>query len=171
MMPAAHVLAGAVLWLAGRRLFWVFVAVLGFFVGMDLATRYLPDASQVVVLVLAIVAGLLGAVLAGWFYEIAIGVAGFLAGGRLGLALLAMVAPDAMDLAWLAFVLAGILGALVLLLVFDWALIVLSSFVGAGLIVEPLALSPPAAALLIVGLALVGVAVQARAMWVETRQP
>jgi hypothetical protein len=161
---AAHLVAGLVLLLVGRRLFWAFVAVLGFILGMELATRVLPGGSEVVVLVIAIAAGLVGAVLASWFYEVAIAVAGFVAGGRLGVALLALAAPGWTELAWLAFIAAGVASALLLLLLFDWALIVLSALLGASLIVESFALSPLATALLLIGLAIVGVAVQSQTL-------
>ena len=57
----------------------------------------------------------------------------------------------------------GIIGAVLLLALFDWALIVMSSVVGAYLIGLEVTLPPTGATLLFVGLALIGIVVQASA--------
>jgi hypothetical protein len=59
------------------------------------------------------------------------------------------------------FIVGGIIGAILLLAVFDWALIVLSAVVGAYLISHTIVLPPTGATLLFVGLAAIGVIVQA----------
>jgi Domain of unknown function (DUF4203) len=160
-MAPVHIVAGLILLILGRQLFWVFVAVLGFVVGMDLATQLLPGGGHLVVLAVALGAGVLGAVLARSFYSLAMAVAGFLAGGRIGIALLAMWAPSSAPVTWLVFAVAGAIGAVLLLIVFDWALIVLSSLLGAGLIVPQLPTSPQTSALLLVALVIAGIAIQA----------
>ena len=63
---------------------------------------------------------------------------------------------------------AGIIGAVLLLSLFDWALIVLSAVVGAYLIESAIVLPTAGMAVLFVALAIVGVFVQAMAM--RTRQ-
>ncbi|HEV3392481.1 MAG TPA: hypothetical protein VG103_03125, partial [Chthoniobacterales bacterium] len=59
------------------------------------------------------------------------------------------------------FIVGGIIGAILLLAVFDWALIVMSAVVGAHLISHTVVLPPTGATLLFVGLAAIGIIVQA----------
>ena len=74
---------GIVLLLFGRRAFWIFVAVAGFIAGLTFATLYMHGQSELVILLIAIVAGVIGAVLAIMLEWLAILIAGFLAGGYL----------------------------------------------------------------------------------------
>ena len=60
----ANIAAGVCLLLAGRRLFWLFVAITGFFVGAEVAGDLFANQPQWVVWVLAAGAGIIGAVLA-----------------------------------------------------------------------------------------------------------
>ena len=63
---------------------------------------------------------------------------------------------------WLLYVIGGVIGAVSLLLIFDWALIFLSSLLGSALIVQVTELGPQAERLLFIGLAVVGILFQAR---------
>jgi len=128
----------AVLFL-GRKLFWVFVAAVGFVAGMLLVPQLLPDSPQWLVLLLAIVVGCVGAALAVLLQRIAVGVAGFVSGGCLALWFLTFFNVNLGEwhaLSWVIFIVGGIVGAVLLSVVFDLALIVLSSAAGAGLIAD-----------------------------------
>src|SRR5262245_48941944 len=105
-MAAFRIVAGVLLLILGRQLFWVFVAVVGFVVGMDWAARLLPDAGGLMQVLVAVALGILGAVLASLFYQVAIAVAGFLAGGQLGVELLKVVAPSSDQAVWMVFLIA-----------------------------------------------------------------
>jgi len=59
----------------------------------------------------------------------------------------------------------GIIGTFLLLAVFDWALIVVSSLIGAHLIQSAVVLPPTGSTILFIGLAVIGVLVQAA--WVR----
>src|SRR6267154_1235892 len=59
------------------------------------------------------------------------------------------------------FVIGGFIGAILLLAVFGWALIVVSSFIGAYLIQSAILLPPTGSTLVFIGLAIVGIFVQA----------
>jgi len=59
------------------------------------------------------------------------------------------------------FVVGGIIGAILLLAVFNWALIVVSSFIGAYLVQSAIVLPPTGSTLVFVGLAFLGILVQA----------
>jgi hypothetical protein len=75
------------------------------------------------------------------------------------------------SLPWGLFVLGGLVGALLMIVVFDWALIVLSSLSGASVIVQALALEWLPAMMIFVGLVTVGIVVQARLWRPNPSQP
>jgi len=91
-------------------------------------------------------------------------VVGFLAGGKLAVAIAAAFFAQHAHYFGITFLVGGIIGALLLLVLFDWALIVLSAIVGAHLIQSALALPPSGSTIVFVGLAVIGVIVQVAAM-------
>lgn len=156
--PLFLLIAGAALLLAGRRLFWLFVGLVGF---LTVYRWMVPHGvAPPVRLVVAILAGLLGIFLAIVVQKLAVAVAGFFVGGWAAAQFLGlhMQHPGGIDLA--VFVVAGIIAALLAVKVFDFALVLLSSLAGAGLIVDALHLSRGARPLVAVVLIVVGVAVQ-----------
>ena len=134
--PLVLIVGGALLLLLGRKLFWLSVAVIGFIVGAELAARLFPEQSQTVKLVVEIGLGLLGALLAIFVQELAIGIAGFLLGGELGILLGRALAFYNPEYWWVFFAAAGIVGAILMVSFFDWGLILLSSLAGARLIMD-----------------------------------
>ena len=115
-------------------------------------------------LTFALVLGFMGALLALFLQKIAIAVLGFLAGGKLAVAIAATFIVQSGPYYGVTFVIGGIAGALLLLLLFDWALIFLSSVIGAHLIQTAVVLPATGNAILFVVLVLVGVLVQAGAL-------
>jgi hypothetical protein len=161
------VLIGIVLLLVGRKLFWLFVAAMGFVVAMDLMVRLFPGpeagAVTLVALVAGLVAGVIGALLAIFLQQVAVGVAGFLAGGYIVLNLLDVFGLGEMTvLAWVLALVGAVVGLIIALALLEWALIVLSSLSGAGLIAQSMDLSRPVAVLVFVVALVVGIVVQAR---------
>lgn len=159
-MPALHVLLGALLLFFGRRLYWLFVAVAGFLVGAQLAEVALADQSPAVRLLTAIAAGALGALLAMLAQRIGFALGGMYAGGYLALNLATTTGNGDNHLAWA--IAGGLVGAVLAFLLIDWAVIVLSSLVGAGAIVAALGLSLTLSAVVFVLLAVLGIGVQGR---------
>lgn len=155
------VLIGIVILFFGRKLFWLCVAAVGFALGVEIAPQLVNEPSSLLALVIAIVFGLLGALLALFLQKIAIAMLGFLAGGKLATAIAAAFFVRYAQYSTIIFVVGGVLGAILLLLVFDWALIVVSSFIGAYLIESAIVLPPTGSTLVFVGLALLGMLVQA----------
>ena len=90
-------------------------------------------------------------------------VAGFLAGGKLALALVTAFLVHGSNYPGVTFIAGGIIGAILLLALFDWTLIVLSAVVGAYLIQQTIVLPQTGATILFVGLAAIGIVVQAAA--------
>ncbi|MBX3747990.1 MAG: DUF4203 domain-containing protein [Verrucomicrobiae bacterium] len=162
MMPISLVLGGAMLVL-GRRLFWVFVVGTGFILGARLATELLGESAGWGWLAAVLGAGLLGALLALLAQKVAVAVAGFLAGGYLAHALVLHYRWDEAP-PWVAFVVGGAVGSFLLMVLFDWALIAISSLTGAAVITEQIPVEPPWPVAVFLGLLVLGLAVQARGM-------
>jgi hypothetical protein len=164
-MDIILILLGLVLLSLGRRMFWFFVGVVGFVAGLKLAMQLLGEQPFWVILLVAVVAGLIGSVLALLLQRLMIAVAGFLAAGYVLVSLLGYFGADLGGLGWLAFLIGGVCGAILASLVFDLALVVLSTLTGATLMVQGLSATvegfePPLNGLLILVLFFVGIAIQ-----------
>ena len=159
-MTILAVLIGLALLFFGRKLFWLFVGGAGFAAGMAVATNLFQGQRQSdwLILVIAVVAGLIGALLSVLLQRLAIGLAGFFAGGYALLNLATKLGRE--DWAWIAFVVGGVLGALLVMVLFDWALIVLSSLTGALLVVDSLRLEPSLGLVMFVVLLIAGLVAQ-----------
>ena len=160
-IPILSVLIGVALLLFGRKLFWLLVAAVGFAAGVQLAPSLVHEPSQVLVITAALVLGFVGALLALFLQKFAIALVGFVAGGRLAVAIMAAFVVQHQTTLALTFVIGGIVGGLLFLLLFDWALIFLSSIVGAYLILSAVTLPQTGEAIAFVAITIVGVIVQA----------
>jgi hypothetical protein len=163
-IPIISLLVGAVVLLFGRKLFWLCVAAVGFAAGVELAPHLINQPSPVLALTFALVLGFIGALLALFLQKVAIAIAGFLAGGKLAVAIAATFFVQSAQYYGITFLIGGIVGALLLLVLFDWALIVLSAVVGAHLIQSAFVLPATGAGLLFIVLVAIGVIVQAAAL-------
>jgi hypothetical protein len=159
-MDFTFIFAGVLLLLLGRKLFWLFVAVVGFLAGMTFMPELLPNQPDSVILTISLIAGLLGALLAALLQKLAVGLAGFAAGGYIVYYLLEFIAVNLGDYQWMAILAGGILGALLAGSMFDWALILLTSASGATLISQGLNLSMPISAFLLAALFIFGIFAQ-----------
>ena len=155
------VIIGVVILFFGRKLFWLCVAAVGFAAGVQIAPLLVNEPTSVLALVIALAFGVLGALLALFLQKIAVGVLGFLAGGKLATAVAAAFFVHYVQYSTIIFVVGGIIGAIVLLALFNWALIVVSSFIGAYLIQSAIILPPTGSTLVFIGLAILGMFVQA----------
>ena len=155
------VVIGVVILFFGRKLFWLCVAAVGFAVGLEIAPMLVNEASSLLALVIALVFGVLGALLALFIQKVAIALLGFLAGGKLATAIAAAFFVQHAQYSTIIFVIGGVIGAILLLAVFGWALIVVSSFIGAYLIQSAIVLPPTGLTLVFIGLAILGIFVQA----------
>jgi hypothetical protein len=158
MPPIAEVVAGVLLLLAGRRLFWLFIAIIGFVAGAEVARELLASRSDSVVWVFGAGAGIVGAVAAMLFQRIAFALAGFYAGSYLSMVIAQSLGWSMPDFALI--LVGGVIGAVAAALVVDWAIIVLSTLVGVGMIVGALELVPLHRLILAGVLAALGIVVQ-----------
>jgi len=166
-MMSGRILMGIGLLLFGRQLFWLFAALIGFLLGLDWIAPMLPSYPSWVGLLIAVSIGVAGALLVVLWQWVAVGVAGFLAGGYLAGHILQATGIGMGTVPWGLFVLGGLVGSLLMIAVFDWALIILSSLSGATVIVQALALERLSTMVIFVGLVAVGIMVQAR-LWRPT---
>jgi uncharacterized protein DUF4203 len=163
-IPILSALIGVIILFFGRKLFWLCVAAVGFAAGVEITPHFVHEPSTLLALSVALVLGLIGALLAIFLQKIAIAVFGFLGGGKLAGAIAAAFFVQHAQYSGITFLIGGIIGAILLLTLFDWALIVLSSLVGAHLIQHTIVLPPSGSTILFIGLAAVGILVQVTAL-------
>jgi hypothetical protein len=161
MGVALNVLVGVALLTLGRRLFWLFVAGLGFVVSLQLATQFLPGgATGSPAIVIALVIGAIGALAARFIQRLAVRLAGFLSGIVLALSALQWLHLDLGLWTWALALAAGLIGMLLAAWAFSWALVLLSSAIGAGLIAVTLDLPTSLTIAVFTGALLVGIVIQ-----------
>jgi hypothetical protein len=164
---------GVMLLTLGWKLFWMFVAVVGFAAGLQAAQTLIGPQPFWMLWGAGLVCGIIGAILALFFQRLAVAVGGFIAGAILVLRLLPMVGYAANGSIVLigGVIVGGVIGAVALLLLFDWALVILSSMVGAAFVVNALVgQSFPYATWLFLAVTAAGVVFQSRQL-VASRQP
>lgn len=166
MLSLINAILGSALLVAGRKLFWLFVAAAGFVTGFQLSTRYWQG-SEGLSIIVGLVVGAIFAILAIFLQTIAIGVAGFLAGGYILQTLMAMIGFETAASTWIIFIIGGIIGVLLVSFLFDWAIITLSSLAGATLLVQ--AFNLQSSGLIFIILFLAGVIIQGTALRSEVR--
>src|SRR5437899_13002825 len=84
MLSPIGLLVGLVLLVYGRRLYWLFVAGIGFLTGLALGPRLLVGQPEGMILLVALILALIGALLAVVAQKFVVGLIGFLAGGGTG---------------------------------------------------------------------------------------
>jgi hypothetical protein len=159
-MDLFRLILGFALLFTGRRLYWLFLGGIGFVLGYDIAREMIGGQPRDVIFIIALCAGVAGAMLAVFFQKVAIWVGGFVAGGYLLTELLKGYGGGIGHYHWLMFIIGGLIGAVLMKVLFRWTLIVLSCFVGSGLIIGAVHTGPQLARLLFVLLLITGIAVQ-----------
>jgi Domain of unknown function (DUF4203) len=165
MMEIFYALIGIVLLTLGRRLFWLFVVCVGFVVGLQMAQQAFGLHTGWLAWAVASLFGLIGALLALFFQTLAIVLSGFAAGSTIAAYLTVLMGIAGIPM---ISVIGGIIGAILLYALFDWALIGLSSLAGATLVVQSLNWNSQAGLVLYVILIAAGILLQAASL---RRQP
>ena len=155
-----NLLVGAVLLTAGRQFFWLFIGCIGFAAGLQYAPGLWDITSPLLLILLSIVTGIVGALLAVVFQKIALGLAGFAGGGFMAVNLLRYLNLESDTLVWLSYIVGGIIGAILLFMVFEWALIIVSAFTGAMVIIQTVDLNPRITPWLLFALFVFGILIQ-----------
>jgi len=157
VMNWIYIVAGALLLLFGRKLFWLFVATIGFLIGMTYIPKLLPSQPETVILTVSLIAGLLGALLSVLLQKFAVGLAGLVAGGYIVFYLLDTIALNIGEFQWLAILAGALLGAVLAGSMYDWALILITAASGAVVITQHLPIAMPISGFILLVLFVVGI--------------
>lgn len=160
-MNIIYLVLGVVLLTTGKKLYWLFVAVVGFVVGLAIATQYVKLDPPWMVYVVALGAGVIGAVLATFLQHLAIALAGFIVGGYGAFYLFSLLGKNPEPYNWAVFVIGGIIGLFLVASVFNWALYLLSAWAGAILVTEAIGLQERLGLILFFVLFVLGMVIQA----------
>ena len=161
-MKFLTIILGLIMLFFGRKVFWLFVAIAGFLVGMEFIDLLLTNQSIWIKLLGGLGAGLLGALVAIFVQRISFALAGFFAGAYFGLLLSQSLGVGGASL--ILAVAGGVIGAIVAALLMDWAIIILSCLVGAGAVVSRLGLRDVNTAIVFIVLVIIGILVQTKLM-------
>lgn len=132
---------GVVLLVVGRRLYWLLVGLVGFVLGFTLVAEVLEGPAWAEVLG-GVLGGLLASGLAVLFQKVVIAVAGLLIGAMAVLWWAEKMAWGNSWWLWLLAAIAGLAGAWLVRTLFEVGLIVLSSVMGAAVVLEAIARPP-----------------------------
>lgn len=164
---ATHLFAivlGVVLLMRGRKLYWLALGGVGFFLGLWLAGRFLDLQSGGLGLGIGFLIGILGAYLTTAAQRFAVALGGFAVGGAFAYWATAWLAPS-LDLQpgpwWLVVALLGaMIGSFFAAVLFEASLVALTALLGALLIARASLLGPPHESWLFLILLMVGMLAQ-----------
>jgi len=159
-MNWVYIIAGGLLLIFGRKLFWLFVSITGFLIGMMYIPELLPGQADEVILTVSLIAGLMGAFLSVLLQKFAVGLAGLAAGGYVSFYLLQTLAVNIGDFRWLAILAGALIGAVLAGSMYDWALILITSASGAVVVTQYLPVSMPISAIVLLVLFIAGLVAQ-----------
>ena len=153
-----EIVIGTALLTMGRRMFWLFVGAAGFILCSEFTIRFPIGGPEWAPLVVSLLAGFIGAILAIFVQKLAVAVGGFILGSYTLASIAFSLGIETTH--WITLVVGGVIGSLLVLAVFDWALIVLSSMAGAMLIVQSGLFEHPVNILVFLIMLSVGIAIQ-----------
>jgi hypothetical protein len=159
MLSLLNVILGGTLLVLGRKLFWLFVAAIGFVIGIQIASR-LFHSSELTMIIVGLVLGAIFALVAIFVESLAIGIAGFLGGGYVLLSIASLFGLDKGLMVWASFIVGGIIGVMLVAFLFDWALISISSLAGASMVVSSFRFGPSTGSVVFIVLLIAGVLIQ-----------
>jgi len=159
-MDLINILIGIIFLIAGQKIFWFFIASLGFLFGFEFAATFFAGQAFWKTFFISVSCGLLGLVCALFLQELAIIITGFIAGGYIFLSLGNLLGWRVNEWWWLFFVASGITVSVLLAIFFNPVLIVLTSFIGALLIIQAVPFTPEMKILMFVILVASGILVQ-----------
>jgi len=134
LTPAVQIVAGLLVLFLGRRLFWLFVGVVGFYFGLQCGMRVFDGMAGWVAVALSLAVGVLCGLLTIALQRLAVIIAGGFAGGMLAFHLAPTFNLDRSP--WILVLAGALLVAVLFGVLFDPALIVTSSLTGALMVVD-----------------------------------
>lgn len=132
MIAISQIIVGIFQLLLGRRLFWLMVGIAGFLAGISVTISVL-DWSPWLKLMVGVGIGIVFAILAVLIQKPMAAIVAFLA---FGVAVLFLARLFGIELGhgifWILFVVGGLIGAILAFTLYDWALIIGTSLLGAS---------------------------------------
>jgi len=159
MLGLIYGVLGVALLVAGRKLFWLFIGTLGFITGIQLTANFWQGPDWML-LIIGVIVGVIFAALATFLQALAIGLAGFLAGGYSFTILAGMLGMETLMPAWIVYIIGGVIGVALVSFLFDWAIITLSSLAGASLVIRTFFSQTDNAQIILAALFILGIIVQ-----------
>jgi hypothetical protein len=153
-------LIGFAVLVMGRQIFWVFVAGLGFALGMIYGGQYYSGQPDWMILLISATIAILGALLAYSLQRLAAGLVGIITGWYLTNIILQYTQPQIGRLEAFAPIIIGIICGILIIAYFDISVIVLSSLAGSAIIVSGMNFANRYEMIVLVAMALLGMGVQ-----------
>jgi hypothetical protein len=169
MYNIIFIIAGFILLTSGRKLYWLFTGIVGFAVGLYFASTFLEFDQEWLTWLIALTVGILGAVLSRVIQKAVVGAAGFIAGGYGLIYLLGMFNVNLGETTWPFFLVGGLIGLVLVLTLFEVALILLSAWVGTTLVVQAISLTSWLETLIFFVLFAIGLGIQFTALRKERK--
>lgn len=152
---------GFVVLIMGRQIFWVFIAGLGFALGMIYGEQFYTGQPDWMIFLISSIIAILGALLAYTLQRLAGAIAGFATGWYLTQLLVSYFRVDLGQFDEVAPIIIGIIFALLIMAFFDWSVIVISSLAGSAIIVSSMRLPGNTELAILITFAIVGIVIQA----------
>jgi hypothetical protein len=160
LTPSVQIVAGLLILFLGRRLFWLFVGVVGFYFGLHFGKELFAGLAAWLVVLLSVVLGVVCGALTIALQRLAVIIAGAFAGGMLAYHLAPTFNLDRDP--WILILAGALLVAVLFGVLFDPALILTSALTGALMVVDVMPYDVVVKLFCFCVLFIVGVAVQMR---------
>ena len=154
-------LIGLAVLVMGRQIFWIFIAGLGFALGLLISTQYYNAQFEWQVFLISTIIAVVGAILAYTVQRFAAGLAGFATGWFLTIVVLSYLNLNLGQIESVLPYIVGIISGFLLIIFFDWGVIIASSLAGSAIIVSGMSLMGNVELSLIIMFAMVGIVIQA----------
>lgn len=154
-------LIGLAVLVMGRQIFWIFIAGLGFALGLLISTQYYNAQFEWQVFLISTIIAVVGAILAYTVQRFAAGLAGFATGWFLTIVVLSYLNLNLGQIESVLPYIVGIISGFLLIIFFDWGVIIASSLAGSAIIVSGMSLRENVELALIIMFAMVGIVIQA----------
>jgi hypothetical protein len=147
----------------GRQIFWIFIAGLGFALGLIFGEELLSEQSQYMILFISAIIGIVGALLAYTLQRFAAGIGGFITGWYLAYIFIDYFININLGSQFniVAPILVGFICGALIIRYFDWGVIIASSIAGSAIIVSGMRLAKNTELILLIMLAAIGITIQA----------
>lgn len=152
--------AGGLLLGAGKKLYWFFVGLCGAICGLFISEVFFHPVAWGERVLVAIGFGAVFAILALVLQRIMVSIAGFISGGFVLVSLVENLQLEFSNWNWIVYFIGGIIGVLLVQVLFDLALVLISSFVGATIIARALPIDGTKQTIIVLAMVLIGIIIQ-----------